>query len=81
MVSRFAAAVAFAAGGLLLILAVAVAALNLYYRPTIEYAYGNGAGGAPPGWLTANLVTGIVVAVLTGSACAFLYVGKRCRRR
>src|SRR5438874_910305 len=54
MLTRFAAAVAFAAGVLLLILAVAFAALNVYYRPTIEYAYTGGAGGTLPGWVTAE---------------------------
>ena len=81
MVTRFAVAVAFAAGALLLILAVAFVALNVYYRPTIEYAYADGAGGTLPGWVTPNLITAMVAAVLTGSGCAFLYVGKRCRRR
>ena len=80
MVTRLATAVAFAAGAFLLILAVSLAALNVYYRPTIEYAYTDGAGGTLPGWVTPNVITGMVAAVLTGSGCAFLYVGKRCRR-
>jgi hypothetical protein len=81
MVTKFAAAVAFAAGALLLIGAVAIAALNVYYRPTIEYAYTDGAAGTLPNWVTPNLITGIVAALLSGSGCVFLYIGKRCRRR
>jgi len=73
--------VAFAAGALFLILAVALVALNMYYRPTIEYASTDGAAGTLPSWVTPNVITGIVAAVLTGSGCVFLYIGKRCRRR
>jgi hypothetical protein len=80
IVTRFASAVASAAGALLLALAVVFAAADMYYRPTIEYAYTSGRGVALPRWLTADVITWIVATMLAASGWAFLFLGRRCRR-
>ena len=74
-----AAASASTAGALLLIVAVAAGALNLYYRPTIEYAYSDGRlGNLSPSMTT--LITRSVTTVVAAAGAALLWLGRRWRR-
>jgi hypothetical protein len=68
------------AGGLLLALAAIGAALLFYYRPTLEYADVEGQQRPMPSWLTAELIGGLLGAVLVIAGGLLFLAGRRWRR-